>query len=278
MDPLRPDPKSGGTLHRQAGVQDRGKGSADCRCKYHCAKRRCQNLREAPNPHDAPIVFASQAWLKLYSRGTGAMGSAQVHPSRNPDSHARPNPDRDEAEPGSGRRTLISGAARVADHQHAPPPAAAAGVPDLDVGGLPDEGNTEGDDGARGSVVVAGRRRSTLLAEPLLGGRRGPQVEGPEDLSILCKGLVARLPSCASAHSVKLSLLHGSFSGAKVLLMTPIRADRCELPTSVIKYDQRKEIADEVVMTNTHGPRWGPAHPRVLGVQKGEKWAVMQLA
>ncbi len=45
----------------------------------------------------------------------------------------------------------------------------------------------------------------------------------------------------------------------------------------MIKYDQRKEIADEVVMTNTHGPRWGPAHPRVLGVQNGEKWAVMQL-
>ena len=170
------------------------------------------------------------------------MGSAQVHPSRNPDRHVRPNPDRDEAEPGSGRRTLISGAARVADHQHAPPPAMTAVVPDVDVGGPLDVSNFEGDDGARRSVDVLGRRRSTLLAEPLLGGRHGPQIEGPEDLSSVCKGLVARLPSCASAHSVKLSLLHGSFSGAKVLLMAPTRRDGRELPTSVLKVDKRAEV------------------------------------
>jgi len=185
------------------------------------------------------------------------------------------NPDGHEAERGSGARALITGAAHVADHPT--PPAVAAGVPDLDVGGPPDVGSTVGDEGARRSVDVSGRRRSTLLPEPLLGGRHGPAIEGPEDLGSVCKELVAKLPSCTSARSVKLSLLHGSFSGAKVLLMTPTRADGRELPTSVIKYDKRKEVEDEVVMTNTHGPRWGPAHPRVLGVQKGEKRAVMQL-
>jgi len=76
---------------------------------------------------------------------------------------------------------------------------------------------------------------------------------------------------------VKLALLQGSMSGAKVLLVTPTRRDGRELPTSVVKYDKRIEIEKEVSATRLHGPRWGPTHPRVLGVRLGEKMAAMQL-
>ena len=187
------------------------------------------------------------------------------------------------AEAGSGRRTLITGAARVADHQHAPaapPPAAAAEVPTAAptppaaaAHGSPEgsqrgshsvespsDARTESEPAesepdaaksepaeARGSIMV--RRPSTLLAEPLLGARQGPQIEvvEPAELSTACLELVARLNECASARAVKLTLLHGSFSGAKVLLMSPKRADGRELPTSVLKVDKRAEAENLLV-------------------------------
>ena len=217
------------------------------------------------------------------------------------------------AEAGSGRRTLITGAARVADHQHAPaapppaaaaevptaaptPPAAAAhGAPEGSQRGShsvesPSDARTESEPAesepdaaksepaeARGSIMV--RRPSTLLAEPLLGARQGPQIEvvKPAELSTACLELVARLNECASARAVKLTLLHGSFSGAKVLLMAPTRRDGRILPTSVLKVDKRLELEKEIKLTKIHGPRWGSTHPQILDVKVGEEWGVMQL-
>ena len=46
--------------------------------------------------------------------------------------------------------------------------------------------------------------------------------------------------------------------------MTLYRRDGHELPTTVVKYDFAAEVQEEANKTKTHGPRWGPAYPRVL--------------
>ena len=76
--------------------------------------------------------------------------------------------------------------------------------------------------------------------------------------------MVHRLHDVQGAGRVELAKLHGSFSGALVLLMVLYRRDGQELPTTVLKYDLAAEIEDEAAKTSEHGPRWGPAHPRVL--------------
>ena len=79
-----------------------------------------------------------------------------------------------------------------------------------------------------------------------------------------CKQLVALLMDCQGAAQVKLSLLHGSYSGALVLIAEPSRADGMVLPSTVVKFDKSSDIEKETKLTQEHGPRWGPTYPRVL--------------
>ena len=63
---------------------------------------------------------------------------------------------------------------------------------------------------------------------------------------------------------MKLTLLHGSYSGALVLIAEPSRADGMVLPSTVVKFDKSSDIEKETKLTQEHGPRWGPTYPRVL--------------
>ena len=55
--------------------------------------------------------------------------------------------------------------------------------------------------------------------------------------------------------------LHGSFSGALVLLAQPIAQDGSLLPSSVLKYDTASNVTAEAHKTRLHGKDWGTAHP-----------------
>ena len=79
--------------------------------------------------------------------------------------------------------------------------------------------------------------------------RGAQQTEDGEDSEVVCKdseeplpkgcaALVAKLGGCMHAHRVELEIMHGSRSGAVVLLMTPYRADGQMLPISVVKFDR----------------------------------------
>ncbi len=62
--------------------------------------------------------------------------------------------------------------------------------------------------------------------------------DSEEPLPKGCAALVAKLGGCMHAHRVELEIMHGSRSGAVVLLMTPYRADGQMLPISVVKFDR----------------------------------------
>eukprot|EP00966_Prymnesium_polylepis_P320408 7376790-Prymnesium_polylepis.1 len=59
------------------------------------------------------------------------------------------------------------------------------------------------------------------------------------------------------------------------------------LRTTVLKFDKAASLTEEARLTKEFGPRWGPAHPRVLDLQQpaagsggagaGEPWALMQI-
>ncbi len=75
---------------------------------------------------------------------------------------------------------------------------------------------------------------------------------------------------------VRIRKLHGSFSGALVLLATPI-ADGRELPSSVLKYDLRADVEDEAAKTEEHGRAFGPTYPTVHEVQVADEHAIMMI-
>ena len=103
-------------------------------------------------------------------------------------------------------------------------------------------------------------------------GDRDEETSLSQDLAIDTKNfsatdelmwLVRRLSNIDGVRRVVLSKLHGSFSGALVLIMQRFRPDGRELPMSVLKYDMATDIVDEAAKTNTLGPNWGAAYPHV---------------
>ena len=102
---------------------------------------------------------------------------------------------------------------------------------------------------------MASSAHCRLLAHALLdgiGSHRGLEDFVP-DVTLL--DLMRRLRDVAGAGCVHLVKLHGSFSGALGLLMTPHRSDGQELLTSVLKYDYEDEIVDEATKTTTYSPK-----------------------
>jgi len=98
-----------------------------------------------------------------------------------------------------------------------------------------------------------------------------------DGLPAACLELLAALRDCSNVARVKAMLLHGGYTGALVLLITPFRSDGRELPSFITKFDGRSEIEGEVRVTKVYGPPWGPTHPRVLDVQFAGANGIMQI-
>ena len=137
-----------------------------------------------------------------------------------------------------------------------------------------------------GESVMEGRETtSSRTLNPLLRPTSVPLEFGEGLLELeLDETFSARaqeLGTVRSASMVKFELLHGSFSGARVLNMTPFRSDGRELPTTIVKYDHASAIVKEAEKTRALGPRWGGAHPKVLDVvlddRAAGRWGLMQI-
>jgi hypothetical protein len=93
--------------------------------------------------------------------------------------------------------------------------------------------------------------------------------------------LVQLLANVEGVASVELRKLHGSFSGALVLVMTRFRADGRKLPQTVLKYDRAKDVVEEAKKTTELGPKWGAAFPHVHDVladsEQADSWGLMQM-
>ena len=92
--------------------------------------------------------------------------------------------------------------------------------------------------------------------------------------------LVRRLRSPDGAATVELRKLHGSYSGALVLIMRRFRRDGRELVPTVLKYDCADDVEAEARLTEELGPKWGAAYPKVQGVLRGDGvggWGLMQI-
>ncbi len=83
-----------------------------------------------------------------------------------------------------------------------------------------------------GSRPMAGRTARPAVEQP------GPQLVAGAALPSTCLALVRRLRHLSAAGRVELEMLHGSLSGAMVLVAQPFSADGRELPKSVLKSPQ----------------------------------------
>jgi len=97
------------------------------------------------------------------------------------------------------------------------------------------------------------------------------------DGSLGCLRPIGRLRSFYSVSKVEVTKLHGSHSGALVLLAKPFSADGTELPSCVLKYDHKAAVIEEAANTTEHGAAWGPTHPVVRGIVHDGDWAVMEI-
>jgi hypothetical protein len=92
-----------------------------------------------------------------------------------------------------------------------------------------------------------------------------------------CVPAIRAIREFQACRKVKVTKLHGSFSGALVLLAKPFDAHERELPSSVLKYDKHEAVMDEAEKTEEHGKAFGATYPRVRDIQVIGEWAVMQI-
>ena len=136
--------------------------------------------------------------------------------------------------------------------------------------------------------VTPGRRAQVIVRLQLRDG--GAELVPQFKPHPLLWPLVGRLREATTDATLELSRLHGAefgLSGAQVLLLKTSRRDGVMLRTTVLKFDKAASLIEEARLTKEVGPRWGPAHPRVLDLQQpppdsgdagaGEPWALMQI-
>ncbi len=81
--------------------------------------------------------------------------------------------------------------------------------------------------------------------------------EWPAATATLALDLLPRLRAFSGADAVEVAKLHGSYSGAMVLLAKPSARGQ-DLPRTVLKWDTANAILEEAELTQRYGPRWGP--------------------
>ena len=93
-----------------------------------------------------------------------------------------------------------------------------------------------------------------------------------------CVPAIRAIREFQTCRKVEVTKLHGSFSGALVLLAKPFDAGLRVLPSCVLKYDQRSEVLEEAAKTEEHGKAFGATYPTVRDIQVDGDWALMQIA
>ena len=94
-----------------------------------------------------------------------------------------------------------------------------------------------GDDGA-GALGAPSQFRSADWPEVVYNFDPDPD----RHISSDCVPVIRAIREFRTCPKVEVKKLHGSFSGALVLLAKPFGADRCELPSSVLKYDKKANV------------------------------------
>ncbi len=82
-----------------------------------------------------------------------------------------------------------------------------------------------------------------------------------------CVPAIRAIREFQTCRKVEVIKLHGSFSGALVVLAKPFGANQRQLPSSVLKFDKEAAVLDEAAKTEEHGKAFGPTYPKVHDIQ-----------
>ena len=126
-------------------------------------------------------------------------------------------------------------------------------------------GGGSGDDPTVRSASIEHRPAKQNLDWPEVIYNQDPDPD--RQISSDCVPAIRAIREFQTCRKVEVTKLHGSFSGALVLLAKPFGADGRELPSSVLKYDVKSDVLDEATKTEEHGRAFGPTYPKVHDIQ-----------